>query len=80
MKYLPHDGEQLLLFSTKEMGELPWRGRSPRGLTRARKIFSLGAGPAGGLRADAWKPARGEEGSSCNQQLDLLLYLEGEGE
>jgi len=50
----PHEGDQ---FELELLGEgrawyEPWGGMSPRGLTEASKLFSLGAPPARGLRAD----------------------------
>jgi len=44
------DGDQLEMFVPRWVQQEPWSGKSPRVLTRASQLFSLGAAPAGGLR------------------------------
>ncbi len=64
-------GAQLELFGLHAI-ELPWEGQSARGLTRSSKLFSLGAPPARGLRANAFRL----QGIRDPAQLDLLRELE----
>ena len=66
-RYSSRDGDQLLLFSSREMGELPWRGGSARVLTRVAFSFSVGAVPARGLRDDA---------NLCMEDAQAQLSLE----
>ncbi len=52
-RMLPRVGDQLELWTPEEYAampaRLPWKGKWPRGLTKAYKRFSLGALPRGGL-------------------------------
>jgi len=69
----PRVGDQLeLLLGGDRVWIEPWDGRAPRGLTKASKMFSLQAPPAGVM----WYSERcASEGSS--EQLDLSPLVEG---
>ncbi len=73
-----HVGEQLEL----ELGgpgllwREPWDGKSVRGLTKAAKMFSLGAPPAGGLRGDDCSCVD-RSGGQLRQQLAFSFFEGG---
>ncbi len=62
-KLVPRDGDQLEMFSRREMGAqlVPWEGRSPRELTRVR-IVLFSSGEAQKSVSDLVSPERPEIG------------------
>ena len=74
LRQCSHIGDQLELelAGPGRVWREPWEGMSPRALTKVAQMLSLGAPPAGGLRAPVGV-CRNLSAGPADSQLDLFL-------